>query len=138
MEAYHDAVCKEMGLSPDHTAVMGTAANMNYAAIVSKRHDDLEVVAIVTAGVESNATCAGDPAVWHETADGFVKLPAGTINTMVLSNTPVTSSTLAQVVMIMTEGKTAWQRQAVIPPISLQERAPINTVWRPQSTAESR
>jgi adenosylcobinamide amidohydrolase len=94
---------------------MGTAANMNYAAIVSKRHDDLEVVAIVTAGVESNATCAGDPAVWHETPDGFVKLPAGTINTMVLSNTPITSGTLAQVVMIMTEGKTAALRRLAAP-----------------------
>jgi adenosylcobinamide amidohydrolase len=115
MEAYHAAVCKEVGLSPDNTAVMGTAANMNYAAIVSKRHDDLEVMAIVTAGVESNATCAGDPAVWHETPDGFVKLPAGTINTMVLSNTPVTGSTLAQVVMIMTEGKTAALRRLAAP-----------------------
>jgi adenosylcobinamide hydrolase len=115
MEAYHAAVCKEVGLSPDNTAVMGTAANMNYAAIVSKRHDDLEVVAIVTAGVESNATCAGDPAVWHESPDGFVKLPAGTINTMVLSNTPVTSGTLAQVVMIMTEGKTAALRRLAAP-----------------------
>src|SRR5882672_11400048 len=102
MEAYHAAVCKEVGLSPDNTAVMGTAANMNYAAIV-------------TAGVESNATCAGDPAVWHETPDGFVKLPAGTINTMVLSNTPVTGSTLAQVVMIMTEGKTAALRRLAAP-----------------------
>ena len=115
MEAYHAAVCKEVGLSPDNTAVMGTAANMNYAAIVNKRHDDLEVMAIVTAGVESNATCAGDPAVWHETPEDFVKLPAGTINTMVLSNTPVTSSTLAQVVMIMTEGKTAALRRLAAP-----------------------
>ncbi|HKE94194.1 MAG TPA: adenosylcobinamide amidohydrolase, partial [Povalibacter sp.] len=45
MEAYHDTVCNEVGLSPEDTAVMGTAANMNYAAIVSKQHADLEVVA---------------------------------------------------------------------------------------------
>jgi adenosylcobinamide amidohydrolase len=115
MEAYHDTVCKEVGLSPENTAVMGTAANMNYAAIVSKRHADLEVVAIVTAGVESNATCAGDPAVWHETPGGFVKLPNGTINTMVLSNTPVTTSALAQAAMMMVEGKTAALRRLAVP-----------------------
>ena len=115
MEAYHDTVCREVGLSPENTAVMGTAANMNYAAIVSKRHEDLEVVAVVTAGVESNATCAGDPAMWHETPGGFVKLPNGTINTMVLSNTPVTSSALAQVAMMMVEGKTAAVRRLAVP-----------------------
>src|SRR5207245_1665738 len=37
-EAYHDAVCLEVGLPPDQTAVMGTAANMNYAAIVARGH----------------------------------------------------------------------------------------------------
>jgi adenosylcobinamide amidohydrolase len=115
MEAYHDTVCNEVGLSPDDTAVMGTAANMNYAAIVRKRHEDLEVVAVVTAGVESNATCAGDPAVWHETPGGFVKLPNGTINTMVVSNTPVTSPALAQVAMMMVEGKTAALRRLAVP-----------------------
>ena len=31
-EAYHDSVCDELGLPSSETAVMGTAANMNYVA----------------------------------------------------------------------------------------------------------
>ena len=34
--AYHDRVCDEIGLPPDDTAVMGTAANMNYVAVVQR------------------------------------------------------------------------------------------------------
>jgi adenosylcobinamide amidohydrolase len=74
--SYHDEVCAEIGVPPDATALMTTAANMNYAAIVSKRHGEVDVMAIVTAGVETNATCAGDPATWHETTEGFAKLAA--------------------------------------------------------------
>src|SRR3982074_554777 len=61
-DAYHDAMCAEVGLPPDQTAMMGTAANMNYAATVAARHVDMEVLTVVTAGVQTNATCAGDPA----------------------------------------------------------------------------
>jgi hypothetical protein len=66
-EAYHDAVCAELGLPGEQTALMGTAADMNYAAVVGKKHEDVAVTAVVTAGVQTNATCAGDPASWDET-----------------------------------------------------------------------
>jgi adenosylcobinamide amidohydrolase len=113
-QAYHDAMCAEIGLPADQTAMMGTAANMNYAATVATRHADVEVLTVVTAGVQTNATCAGDPATWHETADAIVKLPGGTINTMLLINVPVTSAALARIVTVLTEAKTtALQRLAV-------------------------
>ena len=47
-EAYHDHVCDELGLPSSATAVMGTAANMNYAAITTERDAEVEVTAIVT------------------------------------------------------------------------------------------
>jgi len=106
-EAYHQLVCAEIGVPPEETAILATAANMNYAAIVSRRHAEVEVMAVVTAGVETNATCAGDPANWHESADGFAKLPAGTIITILLVNVPVTRGALARTVTTMTEGKSA-------------------------------
>ena len=65
-ENYHDAACKEIGLDPGEVAMMGTAANMNYAAVVQSRDDATLVTAVVTAGVHGNATCAGDPASWRE------------------------------------------------------------------------
>jgi adenosylcobinamide amidohydrolase len=114
-EAYHDAVCAEIGLPGEQTALMGTAADMNYAAVVVKKHEDVAVTAVVTAGVQTNATCAGDPASWHETPDGVVKLPAGTINTMLLINVPLTDGALARTIMTMTEAKTAALQRLATP-----------------------
>ena len=94
LEAYHDTVCAEVGLLPGSTAMMGTAANMNYAVVATRADRSVAVTAVVTAGVEGNATCAGDPAAWRETEAGMEKVPAyaGTINTMLLINTPVTAA----------------------------------------------
>ena len=112
-EAYHDVVCAEIGLAPFEVALMGTAANMNYAAVCSAEDLDLAVTAVVTAGVQGNACCAGDPAAWREGESGWVKVD-GTINTMVLINRPLTEAALARAVVTMTEGKSAaLQRLAV-------------------------
>src|SRR6266404_1208601 len=105
-DAYHDMVCGEMGLPPDAVALMGTAANMNYAAVVTCEDKGLEVTAVVTAGVQGNAACAGDPASWREGEAGWEKV-GGTINTMLLINRPLTEAALARAVVTMTEGKSA-------------------------------
>jgi adenosylcobinamide amidohydrolase len=97
--------------------MMGTAANMNYAAMVSEADEDVEVTAVVTAGVEGNATCAGDPASWRETDAGMQKVPAyaGTINTILLVNRPLTAAALTRAVMVMTEGKSAGLQRLAVP-----------------------
>ena len=117
LERYHDEVCAEAGLPADATAMMGTAANMNYAARVEAADDGVEVTAVVTAGVEGNATCAGDRAGWRETEAGVQKVApyAGTINTMLLINMPLTPSALARVVVTMTEGKSAALARLAVP-----------------------
>ena len=119
LEGYHLQVCGETGIPPSEVAMMGTAANMNYASVVSVRDQDLKVVAVVTAGVQGNATCAGDPAAWRETSNGWEKvlpppeheasaLPvAGTINTMLLINHPLTEAALVRTTVTMTEAKSA-------------------------------
>lgn len=104
--AYHDAVCGELGLPSAEVALMGTAANMNYAALVTEADRGLEVTAVVTAGVQGNAACAGDPAGWREGEDGWQKVD-GTINLMLLINHPLTEGALARSVVTMTEAKTA-------------------------------
>ena len=116
-EAYHDFVCSEVNLPPEMTATMSTAANMNYAAVSVKQDGDVTVAAIVTAGVQTNATCAGDPSHWRETRDGIVKVPAvaGTINTMLLVSEPVAPAALARVVVTMTEGKSAALQRLAVP-----------------------
>src|SRR5687768_521666 len=113
---YHQRICAEVGLPADATVMMGTAANMNYAAVSAHADGEVDVVAVVTAGVEGNATCAGDPANWRETDAGMEKVPvqAGTINTMLLVTRPLTAGALARAAMTVTEGKSAaLQRLAV-------------------------
>ena len=116
--AYHRAVCAEIGVAADRTAVMGTAANMAYAVHRPASFEDLRVDAFVTAGVAGNATRAGDPAQWLEAADGRwrrVESTAGedaaprdgTINTILLLNCPLTPAAQARAVVTMTEAKSA-------------------------------
>jgi adenosylcobinamide amidohydrolase len=116
-ERYHDTVSAEIGIPGAEAAVMGTAANMSYAALVTERDADVAVTAIVTAGVKTNAVCAGDPASWRETRDGLSKVPAvaGTINTILLVNRPVAAAALMRTVVTMTEGKSAALQQLAVP-----------------------
>jgi adenosylcobinamide amidohydrolase len=116
-EAYHDAVCAELSLPADDTALMGTAANMNYAVVVRERADPIEVTAVVTGGVQTNAACAGDPAAWREGAGGIEAIPgkAGTINTLLHVSAPLSPGALARAVVTMTEGKSAALQRLAVP-----------------------
>jgi adenosylcobinamide amidohydrolase len=116
-EAYHDAVCDELGLPSTATVVMGTAANMQYAALSTRHDEDVSVAAVVTAGVQTNATCAGDPAGWRETSNGIAQAAAvaGTINTMLVINKPLTPAALARTLVTMTEAKSAALQRLAVP-----------------------
>ena len=121
-EAYHDVVCAEMDLQPGEVALMGTAANMNYAAVVVAEDLGVEVTAVVTAGVQGNACCAGDPAAWREGEKGWMKVD-GTINTMVLINRPLAQGALARAVVTMTEAKSAALQRLAVRSLYSQEFA---------------
>lgn len=109
LEQYHDSVCGEIGLDPKNVALMGTAANMNYASVVERGAENISATAVVTAGVQGNAACAGDSTTWRETESGWEKITpyTGTINTMLLLNHPLSDGALAGAVVTMTEAKTA-------------------------------
>jgi len=115
-EEYHRSVCLELGLPPDSVATMGTAADMNYATVIQRGEDDTLVTAVVTAGVQGNAACAGDPTTWRETPAGCSEpvLSAGTINIQLLLDCPVTEGALARAVATMTEAKTAALQQLAV------------------------
>ncbi len=116
LEGYHDQICRELQLDPHLVASMGTAANMNYAARTQLSDGSVSVTAIVTAGVQGNATCAGDPAAWRETDKGWEKAAPlnGTINTILLINHSLTEGALARAVVTMTEAKSAALQQLAI------------------------
>jgi adenosylcobinamide amidohydrolase len=124
-EAYQDVVCAEAGIPADAAAVMGTAANMNYTAVTTVADDDVQAAAVVTAGVQTNATAAGDPARWREAPSGAVQVPetAGTINTMLIVSAPVNPPTLARLAMIITEAKTAALQRLAVPSSASEDLA---------------
>ena len=105
---YHHTVCREMKLDGATTASMGTAANMQYAAVHEAAFEEFSVQAIITAGVTGNAGRAGDPAIYVERNGAFEKTPLhGTINTILLFNIPLTAAALTRAVATMTEAKSA-------------------------------
>ena len=117
LAGYHCEVCEEMGVDPDRTALMGTAANMAYIAHRSAEFEDLRADAFVTAGVSGNAARAGDPARWSETDEGWTEVSPyeGTINTILLLNFPLTPSAQARAVVTMTEAKSAALAELAVP-----------------------
>jgi adenosylcobinamide amidohydrolase len=114
---YHERICADVGLPSDATVLMGTAASMNYAVVATETDEGIDVTAVVTGGVEGNATCAGDTASWRETDAGMQKVPAhaGTINTMVLVTRPLTPGALTRAAVTITEGKSAALQRLAVP-----------------------
>ncbi len=111
-EIYLEGLCDSFEL-PEKTASLGTAANMNYAAIETESFRGLKVTAICTGGVEGNAGRAGDPASVYEVEGGFEPLDRigkelhGTINTILLINRELSKGAMVRAIMTATEAKTA-------------------------------
>nr|WP_319539837.1 adenosylcobinamide amidohydrolase [uncultured Methanospirillum sp.] len=114
VEAYIRIHAGRLGLDPDRVAAMMTAAKMRNASINTRSFRNLEVTAIVTAGIEVNGGRAGDPASWHE-EDGKTVYVGGTINTIILVNCHLPAHTLARVIMTATEAKTVTIQELMAP-----------------------
>ena len=95
--------CGMMGIDSRYSTGLITLAEMKNVSIVSKKFKNMEVTAIVTAGVRTNATRAGDPAsYWEENGEFHF----GTINIILLTNVHLDNSTLTEAFMTVTEAKT--------------------------------
>jgi adenosylcobinamide amidohydrolase len=120
-DAYAHTIGERHGLPVGECATLGTAANMNNAAIAHAAFRDLEVVAICTGGVETNAGRAGDSASYYQAEGRFVKIGeeeierAGTINTMLLISREVTPGAMVKAVITATEAKTAVLQELAVP-----------------------
>ncbi|MDR1298079.1 MAG: adenosylcobinamide amidohydrolase [Deltaproteobacteria bacterium] len=88
-----------LGLDKGTSALMFTGADMDNLAAVTKRHLDLTVTALATAGAESNAVRSGkDEGAYYE---------PGTINVIVLSSRRLSEAGAARAMITATEAKTA-------------------------------
>ncbi len=111
-DIYLKQICRIHGIS-ENCASLGTAANMNCAAVKSEKFRNLEVVAVCTGGVETNAGRAGDPASFYESKGVFEFTgnkkpdPEGTINIIVCINKTLSPGAMVRAVMTATEAKTA-------------------------------
>jgi iron complex transport system substrate-binding protein len=100
---------KVLGLEQDNTAILFTGADMANLAVVKKSFRDMEVTALVTAGVRGNALrMAQDTGLFYE-PDATVskKEKPGTINIILLSNMQLSPRAMTRALISATEGKTA-------------------------------
>lgn len=104
-EAHQALIAQELGLDPEFTAGLGTAASMENAAIKEQGFAGVTVTAIVTGGIEINGGRAGDPASYTDWTDHPAK--PGTINTFLVIDALLPPQTLARALITATEAKTA-------------------------------
>ncbi len=117
---YMKRITSKAGIETEKAAILNTAANMNNAAIERATFNGLEVVAVCTAGVGSNAGRAGDPASYQQTANGIESLgkptpQAGTIITMLFINQELTPGALVIAATVATEAKSAVLHELTTP-----------------------
>lgn len=101
LETYLIQKCKSLNVDSSYSTGLVTLAEMNHVSIVTESFKNLDVTAITTAGVRTNAARAGDPAAYYEEKGHF-----GTINTIILINANLGYETLLEAFMTATEAKT--------------------------------
>lgn len=107
---------RELGLSPEESAGLSTAAQMENVSVKTETWDKLTVTAIVTGGVEVNGGRVGDPASWDELNGKPVEAEKpGTINIMVFINVNLTPGALTRALVTCTEAKTAALQELAAP-----------------------
>ncbi len=105
-------IAGKLGLQSTDLTLVGTAADMDNLAVVTKQFGPFTVTALVTAGAKSNALRAGvDEGTNIEPSDP----PTGTINIIVLTNARLTDGALARAVVTITEAKTAALEDLKVP-----------------------
>ena len=104
--------CELLNIDSDFSTGLITLARMENVSIVTKKFRNIEVTAIATAGVRTNASRAGDESSYWEDNGEF---HFGTINIILLTNVCLEKSTLVEAEMTVTEAKTVAMNNLKIP-----------------------
>lgn len=100
-----------LGLEENDTAMLFTGADMDNLAIATARFKDMQVTALVTAGVKGNAVRMGkDIGAYYELDkldETKKKKKPGTINTILLTNTALSERAMTRAMINAVEGKSA-------------------------------
>ena len=99
LEGMRANVFKALGKTGKNTSFLFTGADVDHVAVVKEKFRDLEVFAVVTAGVKSNGMrMSVDEGSFYE---------PGTINILVLPNMKITERAMTRAIITATEAKTA-------------------------------
>ncbi len=97
--------CQQLGISPESSVGMMTAADLATFSSARESFHDLWIDACITTGL-GNSRRAGEEADYIEFATPH-ELPAGTINIAVISNVSFSDSALVEGIALATEAKTS-------------------------------
>lgn len=106
-EGHLISIAEELGLGPEVTTGLSTAAHMRHARPHSEYYIDFSVTAIATAGIDVNGSRVGDPACWHEKDGVPVLEKPGTINIFLLIDADLSDGAMARALVTCTEAKVA-------------------------------
>lgn len=119
MEEYLARAAAAMGFKRESATGLLTNARMHCLGYGVEKYRDLLVEVVATAGVETNAARAGDPACYYEEADGYRPV-GGTINILAFANVRLPYGAMAKALLTITEAKAAvLQELAVVSPYTL-------------------
>ena len=109
-----EKIAQWLGIQVEEVAVMGTSADMDNLAVVTKAFAPFVVTALVTAGAKGNAIRTGaDEGEYIESDSALGKASSGdapvpgTVNILILTNARLTDGAMARAVITATEAKTA-------------------------------
>ncbi|CAK8723915.1 Fe/B12 periplasmic-binding domain-containing protein [Candidatus Electrothrix laxa] len=110
--ALNESTRKVLGLNADSTAMLFTGADMDNLAVIKKSYQDMEVTALVTAGVMGNAMrMSVDEGRFYEPdsmdKEKIKKQKPGTINILLLSNMQLSARAMTRALITATEAKSA-------------------------------
>lgn len=97
-------IAAELGLEPEKTTGISTAASMENLSIVSEMYHDIQITAFATGGVEVNGGRAGDPASYDELTYK-TKVQHGTINILLHIDANLPSGIMTRALVTCTEAK---------------------------------
>lgn len=100
-------IAEQLGLKPEETVGISTAASMENLSIKSESFDEVIVTAIVTGGVEVNGGRVGDPASYYEKNCKVEMIKHGTINIILVIDGNLPPETMTRALVTCTEAKTA-------------------------------
>jgi adenosylcobinamide hydrolase len=98
-----ERIAKKFGIKKGDIADVGTAADMDNLAVVTKEYKPFIVTALVTAGAKTNALRSGvDEGIYIEGEE-----PKGTVIIFILTNAKLTDGAMSRAMITITEAKTA-------------------------------